>query len=42
VLQKFLEIKNISEKLKLRLKITIIDITLINICIRNLDTNNER
>ena len=36
----FLEIKNISKKLKLRLKNTIINKTLT--CIRNLDTNKER
>jgi hypothetical protein len=41
MLQKFFKNKNISKKLKLRLKKTIIDKTF-NICIRNLDTNEER
>jgi hypothetical protein len=41
LLQKFFKSKNISKKLKLKLKNTIIDKN-INICIRNLDTNRDR
>ena len=41
MLQKFLKNKNISKKLKLRLKNTIID-KCVNICVRNWDTNKER
>jgi len=41
MLQNFFKNKNISKKLKLGLKNTIIDKTL-NICIRNLDTNKQR
>jgi len=41
VLQNFFKNKNISKKIKLRLKNTIID-KVFNICIRNLDTNKER
>ena len=41
MVQNFFKNKNISKKLKLRLKNTIIDKTL-NMCVRNLDTNKER
>jgi len=41
MLQNFFKNKNISKKLKLRLKNTIIEKN-VNICIRNLDTNKER
>jgi hypothetical protein len=40
MLQKFFKNKNISKKLKLRLKNTIIDEN-VNKCIRNLDTNKQ-
>jgi len=41
MVQIFFKNKNISKKLKSRLKNTIIDKTL-NMCVRNLDTNKER
>jgi hypothetical protein len=41
MLQKFFKNKNISKKLKLRLKNTIIDEN-VNTCIRNLDTNKQK
>ena len=41
MLQKFFKNKNISKKLKLRLKNTTHK-TLTHICIRNMDTNKER
>jgi hypothetical protein len=42
ILQKFFRNKNLSKKLKLRLKNTTTDKMLTYICIRNLDTNKER
>ena len=41
MLHNFFKNKNISKKLKLRLKDTIIDKN-VNVYIRNLDTNKER
>ena len=42
LLQTFFKNKNISNKLKLRLKNTTIGKKNVNICIRNLGTNKER